>query len=193
MIKLKENEAEIKDFIRTMEKTQQQVNDVVNEFNSLGLTKLKTVDQIRNLLSNVDECIVDSLPTKVNQTLFGIQISPKKAIELMELSTTKLKALIAEIEQSRFDMMVEISKFNGKFIIDLAKLDNSLNQFRLFAVTPKQVEVATTYLSAIDALNNLMAIGVPEAVIKKENLSWLGLEHNQLTINWSMYNRLIHE
>ena len=193
MIKLKENEAEIRDYISTMESTQQKINDVVNEFNSLGLSKLKTIDQIRNLLQDMDVCIVDSLPTKEPQKLFGIQISPKKAIELMELDTTKLKSLIAEIEKSRFDMLVEVSKFNGTFVIDPDKLDKSCDQFRLFAVTPKQISVAKTYLQAIDALNNLMAIGVPEALIKKENLSWLSLEHGELTINYSMYHRLIHE
>ena len=193
MIKLKENEAEIRDYISTMESTQQKINDVVNEFNSLGLSKLKTIDQIRNLLQDMDVCIVDSLPTQEPQKLFGIQISPKKAIELMELDTTKLKSLVANIEQSRFDMMVEVCKFNGTFVIDQDKLENSLNQFRLYAVTPKQIEVAKIYLQAIDALNNLMTIGVPEALIKKENLSWLSLEHGELTINYSMYHRLIHE
>ena len=192
MIKLKENEAEIKDFIRTMEKTQQQVNDVVNEFNSLGLTKLKTIEQVNSLLQDLDEFIVSALPTK-EQTLYGIKINPKKIIDLLDIDTTKLKSLVADIEQSRFDMMVEVCKFNGTFVIDQDKLENSLNQFRLYAVTPKQIEVATIYLQAIDALNNLMAIGVPEALIKKENLSWLSLEHGELTINYSMYHRLIHE
>ena len=193
MIKLKENEAEIRDYISTMESTQQKINDVVNEFNSLGLSKLKTLEQVQNLLVDFDKSIVDSLPTQEPQKLFGIQISPKKAIELMELDTTKLKSLIAEIEKSRFDMMVEVSKFNGIFIIDPDKLDKSCEKYRLYAVTPKQVEVATIYLQAIDALNNLMTIGVPEALIKKENLSWLSLEHGELTINYSMYHRLIHE
>jgi hypothetical protein len=91
-------------------------------------------------------------------------------------------------------MMISVSKFNGKkFTIDADALDQDCDQFRLYAKTSRETEVATAYLAAIVKLNDLIELGMPALVVKKDNERWLSNDHEEIGINFSMYGRLVRQ
>ncbi len=161
-ILLFQDQDQIDNFVSAMTQTRDQVNAIIDEFNTLPLERLKTAQQLTRLLSGeVDGLIVDCLPDKGDTKLFGVTIKPAKVIELMELDTSRIKEMILNLNLNYVDQLLKISKVGRSVEILPNLLEAEIEKLKTYATTPREIEVAEAYIALKEATAKFVSLGVP--------------------------------
>jgi len=180
-------------FYESMKYQTDNVNSIILTFNKLGLKPIKKAVQVNALFADLDQFIIDSLPSREPQKLFGMSIKPAKAVELLELDTKGIKQMITNSERGQVFTFLEICKYDGKkFVVDKDKATERAKTFDTIATTPREIEVATAYKKTIEGINALIKVGLPIDIIRHDKLAnWIDITENELTAHLAWYQRLI--
>lgn len=154
-----ENVGDRNAFIQSVDMGMKSANSLVQTFNALPLAQLQYVDDIVLMLSNLDELILAKLPQETVNKLFGVPIKPKKAVELLELDTDALKNELSTVNRRDVFAFLQVAKFNGKsFVVDETKMNERLEQFKIYATTEKEIQAAKALFELKQAASTMIKL-----------------------------------
>lgn len=154
-----ENVGDRNAFTQSVDMGMKSANSLVQTFNALPLAHLKYVDDIVLMLSNLDELILAKLPQETVSKLFGVPIKPKKAVELLELDTDALKNELSSVNRRDVFAFLQVAKFNGKsFVVDETKMNERLEQFKVYATTEKEIQAAKALFELKQAASTMIEL-----------------------------------
>jgi len=154
-----ENVGDRNAFIQSVDMGMKSANNLAQTFNALPLANIMGVGDITLMLSDIHALILDKLPRETVNKLFGVPIKPKKAVELLELDTDALTKELSTVNRRDVFAFLQVAKFNGKsFVVDETKMNERLEQFKIYATTEKEIQAAKALLELKQVASTLIQL-----------------------------------
>jgi hypothetical protein len=132
----------------------EKLQELLTESNNLDLVKIKSIEELVKLSEAGGESYIKSQIGKdlEPQKIFGITVSRRKAVELLELpDMDKLSHLARECQPYNAEVKHYTLK-NGKVIIDQKEVESTRNQYTVIASTPEQIQLLDSHKKSAAAL-----------------------------------------
>jgi hypothetical protein len=169
---------------------QQQALEIVRIFNKLPLAPIKTAQQVEALISDPEGFISESLPN-TDQKLFGVAISKKKAVQMMDIDTTELYQILQGVNRAQLLEFIQVAK---GLEVDIKLLDKRINDHTTVAVSPREKQAAEAMKMILEGFNTWIELGHPaERLLRTELNHFIRYEDGQHIINPSTYRKAVNK
>lgn len=133
--------------------------NLLDEFNTLGLFKIETKEQLGELATGVDVWIKEKLAEGIQPTkIFGISISRKKAVELLELPDFEKLNELSEQAKPYINDLPYLALTGSKVLFD-EKQDKAIRDtFTVYAKYDAERKAIAAHKKMASLLEDFMAV-----------------------------------
>ena len=193
-----ENQDQIHELNRNLAKGKQLTNELKAEFDKLPLQKIGTPGHVIKMLQDLPGLVEAMLPDGEPVKIMGVVLKPARIVELMDLDLQPLKSKIAEVQKKGFDMsaihqfcdLAKYTKSKG-FEVDPDLLAARLELFRVYAETPKALEIAKVFEQLAESASKMHAMGISEQQLRNRPIAyWVELRNGKFQPQINRYKEL---
>ncbi len=185
---------EIQDFKNQMTEGEIQLNDILSEYNKLGFLPISSRDQLHMLMNDTRQLLTDQLPSVSSQKIFGMPISRKNVLDIIDVDLTGLVAAIDKADKTAVARFIDHCRIDkGTVKPDYKALSDTIDTKRIYATTDSEMTLYNSIQAIKESAEYLHNFGLKFSEISK--LFKINMYNNNTVpeINEGMYLHLCEQ